>query len=130
MIPKERRASVFFSVEKMQYLGSVVHMVATLSELCFLLPKSQILKLATITTEKNRQGIWRTYLVVKRANSVHLGYAVLDGFAGASTIPTKLLNVLERLAKFSMEPLHNMLDLVKSTIYRDKALKYKQNGKL
>lgn len=60
----------------------------------------------------------------------HRGHVVLDGLANALKIRAKVLNVLERPASFSVEPLQNAFELVMSTFPGDEALKEGENRKL
>lgn len=84
----------------MKYLGTVVGMVATSSELCLLLQKARNSKRAAIAEKKSKQGIWRPYFAEKRAEFYHRGYAVLDEFVDASKVLIKVFNLLDRPASF------------------------------
>lgn len=73
-IPKNRRASMLFSVADVMFLRTVVPMVATLSELRSLLAEAQMSELAAVAEKKGRNGIWKTHFAGKRDESFQLWY--------------------------------------------------------
>lgn len=105
-------------------------MISTVSELCLLLAEAQILKLATMATQKSRQVIWRSCLSRKRAELFHRKYAVIDEFKDVSRIRTEVLNVLEHPALFSLELLQTLFDMVMSIIPEKELLEVEKNQNL
>lgn len=73
----------------MKYLGGVFFIVATLSDLRWLLLKAQNSKLSVSAEEKSRQGIWRMNFATKRAALFHRGYALFHGSPNAVNNPDR-----------------------------------------
>lgn len=87
MIPQEDGARVLLTIADLKLLCGVVRMAAAFSELCSFVPKAQNSKLSAITVKKG-SNVPRESIFPEKAELFHPMFTLLDGFEGASKIPT------------------------------------------